>query len=89
VSRSDGQGSAESSRSSIDDEEAERIQAAVEVVAEMQLTAEQLKVWGQEGTELGGRAIVQGAARLSKHFRSISSRLKTTEPCRSYQISSH
>lgn len=39
-------GSADSSRSSMDDEEAERIQAAVEVVAEMQLTAEQLKVGG-------------------------------------------
>lgn len=41
---SDSLGSPESSRSSMDDEEAERVQQAVEVVAEMQLTAEQLKV---------------------------------------------
>lgn len=33
----------------MDDEEAERVQAAVEVVAEMQLTAEQLKVRQQGG----------------------------------------
>jgi hypothetical protein len=32
----------------MDDEEAERVQAAVEVVAEMQLTAEQLKVRQQD-----------------------------------------
>jgi hypothetical protein len=41
---SDSYGSPESSSSSMDDEEAERVQQAVEVVAEMQLTAEQLKV---------------------------------------------
>lgn len=33
------------SSSSVEDEQAERTQQAVEVVAEMQLTAEQLKVW--------------------------------------------
>lgn len=41
---SDSYGSPDSSTSSMDDEEAERVQQAVEVVAEMQLTAEQLKV---------------------------------------------
>jgi hypothetical protein len=39
---SDSYGSADSTL--VDDEEAERVQQAVEVVAEMQLTAEQLKV---------------------------------------------
>lgn len=49
---SDSFSSADSSRADLDDEEADRVQQAVEVVAEMQLTAEQLKVrggyWGHE-----------------------------------------
>jgi len=46
VASSDSYSSADSSRADLDDEEAERVQQAVEVVAEMQLTAEQLKVRG-------------------------------------------
>ena len=46
--------SPDASRAEADDEEAERVQQAVEVVAEMQLTAEQLKVRWLAGRGGGG-----------------------------------
>jgi hypothetical protein len=59
----------------MDDEEAERVQAAVEVVAEMQLTAEQLKVRQQGGLPCSVILVMTHVASMCRYSISSHSQL--------------
>jgi hypothetical protein len=70
---SDSYGSADSTL--VDDEEAERVQQAVEVVAEMQLTAEQLKV----------RELCASSCAKDSNLGTATTRMQPCEDSRSIQ----